>query len=707
MAQVELLTVSYARNPLRRRDNIANSGDGGLDKSQVTCSTTTAYSPPPSNNATTNSEFGLCCSCHPSAVEPWSKRCRPGGGAWREAMPVLQLSLGWGSDTTTAGEGGPENPPAFTPKQSFMKTSAYRYLLACAAVVALTFPLSAAPADSSETREQHNARMKWFKEARFGMFIHWGVYSVPAGVWQGRDVSGIGEWIYKHGKIPIKDYKAFAQDFTAAKYDPKAWADLAREAGMKYVVLTAKHHEGFALYDSKVSDWNAVKSSGAKRDLIAPLAKAVRDDGLKFGLYYSQAQDWTHPGGAIWHVKEGEPGWDPAHAGNFDEYLKEIAIPQTKELLTLYKPDILWWDTPDYMTPERAKPLHDALALFPGIISNDRLGGGYKGDTKTPEQKIPPRGYPGEMFEVCMTMNDTWGYKKNDHNWKSVSEILRNLSDISSKGGNFLLNVGPTAEGVIPEESVERLKAVGRWMAVNGEAIYATEASPFPRRLPWGRITSKPGGNTSSLYLHIWEWPEDGKLLLPTLKELPTGGRMLSDGAKVASEATADGIEVTLPGGPRDPNISVAVLTFDKPLTITQEPYVAPGADGKLTFTPFDADTHGGYTGTVKVIGTGGKAYLGNWMNPEWMVEYLVNSPDKRTWGISAEIAAEKAVTLVVGPKGETTEVKIPATGGNDQWQTVDLGTVDLPKGASGVQLLGAKSDWAPIQIRNVTFTPR
>lgn len=295
------------------------------------------------------------------------------------------------------------------------------------------------------------------------MFIHWGVYAVPAGEWQGKPVGGIGEWIMRNGKIPVADYRAFAKDFTAANYDPQAWARLAHTAGMRYVVITGKHHDGFALYDSAVTEWDSVNASGAGRDLLAPLAKAVRAEGLKFGIYYSQAQDWTHPGGA-------NGNWDPAQKGDYDQYLQNIALPQVREIIDRFDPAIIWWDTPVNMTKERAKPFGDFLAQHPAIITNNRLGGGYNGDTKTPEQHIPPRGYPGDLFEVCMTMNDTWGFKKNDLNWKSVRQILRNLSDISSKGGNFLLNVGPTADGRIPDASIERLEAVGRWMKVNFEA---------------------------------------------------------------------------------------------------------------------------------------------------------------------------------------------------------------------------------------------
>jgi len=577
-------------------------------------------------------------------------------------------------------------------------------LLAAGSVLAGTLPTSAAP--SAESPEQREARLKWFKEARFGMFIHWGVYAVPAGVWQGKEISGIGEWILKSGRIPVSAYKGFAKDFTAANYNPQAWADLAKEAGMKYVVITSKHHDGFALYDSAVSEWDAVNASAAKRDLLAPLAKAVRDNGLKFGLYYSQDKDWTHPGDAIMGVKTNQPGWDPAQTGDFASYIKTIAVPQTQEILTRYKPDILWWDTPVNMTPELAKPLDDLLSQAPGIISNDRLGGGYKGDTKTPEQHIPPRGYPGQMFEVCMTMNDTWGFKKNDHNWKSVTQILHNLSDISSKGGNFLLNVGPTADGVIPPESVERLKSVGQWMKANGEAIYGTEASPFSRRLSWGRVTRKTAGDKTTLYLHIWDWPEDGKLLLPTLKETPVSGRVLTNGQEIKSTATEDGVVLSLPGKATDPIISVAVLEFDRPLTITQQPFITAGADGNIELDAFSADLHGGYTGTIKVEGTGDAAHLTHWLDANWRIEYVVSPPAAKTWELEAEVIAPAAVELLVKSGNKETKVPVAATGDGKNFKAVSLGTIDLPAGQTSFEFKGVSKGWKPIQIRRVTLKP-
>jgi alpha-L-fucosidase len=575
--------------------------------------------------------------------------------------------------------------------------------------LALAGQLSATAADpvspdpnANETKEQRDARMAWFDEARFGLFIHWGVYAVPAGVWQGKPVSGYAEWIMKNGKIPIADYKAIAPRFTAAKYDPVEWARLAKAAGVKYVVITSKHHDGFALYDSAVTDWD-VMQSGAKRDLLAPLADAVRAEGLRFGLYYSQAQDWTHPGGGIWGDE-----WDPAHAGDFGHYVETIALPQTKEIVERYKPDILWWDTPtDGMTTERVKPFVDFLAQPPAIISNDRLGGGFRGDTRTPEQHIPPRGYPGERFEVCMTMNDSWGFVENDQNWKSSRQIIRNLSDISSKGGNFLLNVGPTAEGEIPQPSIERLQAVGRWMMVNSGAIYGTTASPFPRRLPWGRVTQKiePSGATT-LFLHVWEWPADGRLLLPTLKASPRSARVLADDRKVQTAASAEGLVVNLTGTAPDPDVSIVVLEFEAPVTITQAAFAAPEADGAINLHPMDADLHGSYAGNISLYGNGASAILTHWLDPEWRVEYQLKTPAAHTWRVSAKVAAPAATKLTLRSGKTGVPVKLAPTGPGQTWRTVELGSIALAAGETSLELVPVKEHWKPIELKSVRLTP-
>ena len=411
----------------------------------------------------------------------------------------------------------------------------------------------------NETPEQQEARLKWFREARFGMFIHWGVYAVPAGFWQGRQVGA--EWIMHQGKIPVADYKAFAKDFTAAKYDPRAWAQLAADAGMKYVVITAKHHEGFTLYDSAHSDWNAVKASGAKRDLLQPLAQAVRAKGLKFGAYYSQAQDWINPGGSTGLARS----WDPAQSGDFDEYLAKISLYQ--------------------MTSQRARPFFDLVTTYPHLIYNSRLGGGVLGDFRTSEQRIPSSAMQGRALEVNMTINNSWGYRAADMNWKSSQQLIRNLSDIASKDGNYLLNVGPTAEGEIPAPCVERLLAMGRWLKGNGDAIYATRGGPFTKPLPWGRTTQKarPGGRIA-LYLHVWEWPADGNVLLPGLRQIPRSARLLARDGAVTSSISPEGLVVTLPDAAPDPDVSVAALEFDGSIEVND---AAPlpgdtGASGTL-----------------------------------------------------------------------------------------------------------------------------
>jgi alpha-L-fucosidase len=563
-------------------------------------------------------------------------------------------------------------------------------------LAALTTSSLAAPADADRTQ--------WFREARFGMFIHWGVYAVPAGEWEGETIKGIGEWIMRFRKIPVEKYKSYAPDFTAEKYDPEFWADLAKKAGMRYVIITSKHHDGFALYDSAVTDWD-VMASGAKRDLLAPLAEAVRARGMKFGLYYSQSQDWVHPGGAT----SGNIGnvWDPAQKGDYDEYLDTIALPQAREIIERYDPAMLWWDTPNQMTPERVAPFAELMAQHPHIINNNRLGEGFAGDTMTPEQHIPPRGFPGKMFEVCMTMNDTWGYKTNDQNWKSSQRLIQMLSDIASKGGNLLLNIGPRADGSIPQESIDRLEAIARWMDVNSEAIHATEASPFPRRLSWGRVTQKPAENGgTTLYLHVWDWPADGKILLPTLQELPTAGAMLKGGAGVTADRTADGIVIQLPGSATDSDVSVARLDFPGSLTITQQPHATPAADGTLTLLAHDADPFGATGGNVRVEGSGETAYLTDWSRAEYRVEYHVKTSQPGQWNIHAEIAAQEPAQLTVRVGESSQTVDIPASGSGITWKTISLGTIGLPAEESIIELKPAPENWRPVHLRKVTLTP-
>jgi alpha-L-fucosidase len=419
-----------------------------------------------------------------------------------------------------------------------------------------------------ETKEQRDARMAWWREAKFGMFIHWGLYAVPAGTWQGKSVHGIGEWIMHNGKISVADYKSLAPQFNPDKFDADAWVSVAKAAGMKYIVITAKHHDGFAMFKSDANSFNIVDATPFKRDPLKELATACQKQGIKLGFYYSQDQDWTAPGGA---ALGGH--WDKAaQDGNFADYLHTKAIPQLRELLANYEPFpvVVWFDTPTPdMTPALAGEMVALLKDHPGLIWNNRLGGGEKGDTETPEQHIPPNGFPGRDWETCMTINDTWGYKSDDQHWKSPETLIRNLIDIASTGGNYLLNVGPTAEGIIPEPEVERLKKVGDWLKVNGAAIYGTQASPFKIALSWGRVTRQ--GNR--LYLHVFNWPKDGKLILPMQNEITKATLLVDPKTTLATAVTPTGTEVTLPATAPDPIASVVIVDLAGPV----EPLPAPG----------------------------------------------------------------------------------------------------------------------------------
>jgi alpha-L-fucosidase len=440
--------------------------------------------------------------------------------------------------------------------------------------MALSRPLAAqTPATPpAETKGQRDARMAWWREARFGMFIHWGIYSVPAGTYNDQQIAGLGEWIMHRGKIPVAEYAKYAEQFNPVKFNADEWVRLAKEAGQKYIVITSKHHDGFAMFCSKASAYNVCDATPFKCDPLKDLAEACRKQGIKLGFYYSQAQDWYHPGGA---ARDGH--WDKAQDGSMDDYIDKVAVPQVREILSNYGDlAVLWWDTPFEMTPERAAKFLPLLKLQPHIITNNRLGGGVQGDTETPEQRIPATGSPDRDWETCMTINGTWGYKSYDTNFKSAETLLRNLIDIASKGGNYLLNVGPTAEGVIPAPEVERLQAMGQWLKVNGEAIYGTgptvfgpEAGEFsatekdrngqPRFIPkweW-RCTTKPG----RLYIHIFKWPGD-KFELAGVKGNVTKAYLLADPQRQPlTVSQGEGkVTVNLPAKAPDPVASVLCL---------------------------------------------------------------------------------------------------------------------------------------------------
>jgi alpha-L-fucosidase len=433
-----------------------------------------------------------------------------------------------------------------------------------------------------------DTRLDWWREARFGMFIHFGLYAVPAGEWNGR--TDYGEWIRNNAKIPLDTYDQFRARFNPEAFDAAAWARQARRAGMRYLVITTKHHDGFGLFDSKQTDFT-VMSTPFHRDLLKELADACRREGLRIGWYYS-IMDWHHPDYLPRRDWEKDRSSDGADFERYVAYMKA----QLRELLTNYGPiDVLWFDGEweRTWTPARGKDLYAYVrSLQPGIVINNRVGksGGTfgrsgeaerLGDFGTPEQEVPATGTPGVDWETCMTMNRNWGYNRADKDFKSAPDLIRMLADIASKGGNLLLNVGPTSEGVFPQESVERLDAIGRWMSVNGESIYGTQASPFTR-LPWGRATQKrlPGGVTR-LYLHVFKWPADGRLVVDDLLNLPTRAFLLSDlkERELQTSRSDTALVLSVPKDAPDPTDSVVVLDVVGRPDVNLAPTISAAAD--------------------------------------------------------------------------------------------------------------------------------
>jgi alpha-L-fucosidase len=542
---------------------------------------------------------------------------------------------------------------------------------------------------SAETSAERDARMAWWREAKFGMFIHWGIYSVPAGTYEGKPIAGIGEWIMSNAKIPVATYAEYARQFDPAQFDAERWVLAAKNAGMKYIVITSKHHDGFAMFHTAASPFNIYDATPFHRDPLKELAAACQKYHIRLGFYYSQCQDWHQPGG------EALAGhWDPAQKGDFDDYLNHIAIPEVREILSNYgKISVLWWDTPSgLMTHERAAKLNDLLALQPGIISNNRLGGGFPGDTETPEQSIPARGFVGRDWESCMTMNDTWGFKADDHNWKSAETILRNLIDIASKGGNYLLNVGPNSQGLMPEASLERLAAVGKWMKLNGEAIYGTHATPFG--MEFGKIvdgksgygedvkvssennwrcTSKPG----KLYIHLFKWPNDS-FDLNNVKVDVTKAYLLADPAKTPLKVTTSGsqVSIALPAEAPDKIASVVVLEINGP-AVGIIPPLKQNVDGRINLGADEAEIHG-YEARVE---GSGMSNIGYWNNPADSVQWHVTINHPGTFKVSLDYALDPGATnseIAVDAGNQTLTKVLPVTGGWRAYQTVSLGSVKL-----------------------------
>ena len=446
----------------------------------------------------------------------------------------------------------------------------------------------------NETPAEHDARMQWFREAKFGMFIHWGAYSTAGGEWNGQKVRGVGEWLLSNAQIKPEDYAVLQKRFNPVKFDAARWVAIAKDAGMKYIVITSKHHDGFCLWDSALTDWDVGGSPFAPRDPLKELADACAEAGIRLCFYHS-IMDWHHPDYLPRRAWDTRPAAG-AEYGRYIEYMKG----QLKELTSGRYGDvgILWFDGEweGTWTHEMGKDLYDyCRALDKDIIVNNRVDtgrsgmegitreGDYRGDYGTPEQQIPATGLPpGVDWETCMTMNDTWGWKTHDDNWKSSTDLIRKLVDIASKGGNFLLNVGPTGEGEIPAPSVERLAAIGGWMKTNARAVSGTMPNPFPEPPPWGRVTrAKNEDGSDRLYLHVFDWPADGRLRLTGLLAAPRTVQILGQRTRNlwTFEADGDAFVFNLPKEPLDAAATVVAVDLAEPLEVAVLPFISAGDD--------------------------------------------------------------------------------------------------------------------------------
>jgi len=408
-----------------------------------------------------------------------------------------------------------------------------------------------------ETRGQREGarqdpRLDWWRDAKFGMFIHWGLYAIPAGVWKGKDIPGIGEWIMYRARIPVAEYELLAKQFNPVKFNAAEWVSLAKRAGQKYLVITSKHHDGFCMFKSEVGDYNIVDATPFGRDPLKELAAECQKQGVKLGFYYSQTQDWHHPDGDAnnWDYDEDKKDF----AGYIDNYVK----PQVREILTNYGPIcLIWFDTPKGIADEQSRSLADLVhEIQPNCLVSGRIGNAV-GDYASSGDNVIPGEAVDVDWETPATINDTWGFKKHDHNWKSTEDLIHKLVDITSKGGVYLLNVGPTAEGLIPQPSVDRLLAMGDWLKVNGEAVYGTRPGPI-QGAGWCRSMVKPG----KIYLHVFYWPRAGEIQVPSIGKEVTKAYLLADPSCAALPITrgGDGLVIKGPVRAPDPIDTVVVL---------------------------------------------------------------------------------------------------------------------------------------------------
>jgi len=485
----------------------------------------------------------------------------------------------------------------------------------------------------NESMENHEQRMQWWRDAKFGMFIHWGIYSLPGGEWKGKEVGGYAEHLMRKEKISRAEYLELAHTFNPDKFNADEWVKDAKMAGMKYLIITAKHHDGFAMYDSKVSDFNIMQQTPWKHDPMADLAAACKKYDIKFGFYYSHAFDWEHPDapGNDWEYKN--PGGDDLLGGKnwFDahpewlpkavKYVDEKAIPQIKELILKYHPDILWFDTPHKLPlSENIRILKAIRETDPDVVVNGRLARSASisvGDYKNTSDRPAEMPYTEGDWEAIPTTNESYGYSKYDNSHKSVSFFIRLLAKASAKGGNLLMNIGPMGDGEFDPKDVNILEGIGQWMHKNSSSIYGSTPSPLPFQ-SWGVSTKKD----NLIYLHVFQWPKDGKLEVGGLKSNISKAYLLADDTKTplsAKTINSKDLAITVPNKEPDSVNTVIVLEMKGNIETDPVRYIV-SKDITTQLLAFDAELIG--KGFNFGDGKPAKYFVENWKSKDQAVKW-------------------------------------------------------------------------------------
>lgn len=496
-----------------------------------------------------------------------------------------------------------------------------------------------------ESMKNHEQRIAWWREAKFGMFVHWGVYSLPGGEWKGNKVSGYAEHLMRKEKISRADYLELAHKFNPVKFNADEWIRVAKKAGMKYFIITSKHHDGFAMYDSKVSDFNIIKQTPFGRDPMAELARACKKHGVKFGFYYSHAFDWEHPDapGNDWEYKNpggdlnlyGAPDggrnwfdWHPEHLPKAQRYVDEKAIPQIRELLQKYHPDILWFDTPSKLPlSENIRILKAIREVDNTVVVNGRLArsaaisfGDYKNTADRPAEYYPVEG----DWEAIPTTNESYGYHQYDLSHKPSGHFIQLMANAASRGGNLLMNIGPKGDGTIDTRDLTILNAIGNWMDVNQESIYGTTTSPLPLQ-SWGTSTRK----NDKLYLHVFQWPANRKLVVGGLKSDIGKAYLLADLSRKnlsAKRLNSQDLVIDLPEKALDDASTVIVLEMKGKIE-TDPVRLLTGENITQRLLAFDAAQKG--EGLRYGDGKKDKYYVEGWNKTDQVLswQFRVNEP--------------------------------------------------------------------------------